>query len=152
MPDRTRGVQPWQLAVLGASFGLAGLSKLLDLGMQRRLFRRWGYTPEFMHAVGAAEVSGALLLAAPPSRRLGAAGLTAVAAGATATVLRNRETVLAFSALPLLWMALAAATAPDPPSGSRARGRRRRGARASRRKARPPASSRGKPAPPGSDR
>lgn len=151
MPDRGTGLQPWQIAVLGASFGIAGLTKLLDFGVQRRLFRRLGYSQEFMHAVGAAEVSGALLLASPPSRRLGAAGLTAVAVGATAAVLRNRQLGLACSALPLLWMAAEAAIGPAA-NDSRGRARRRSGVPASKRKARRPASSHGKRAHRDSDR
>ena len=65
----------WQLAV-ALGFATAGISKIVAVPPQRRLFASWGWREEDMRIMGAAELGGAVLLATPMLRRAGAALLT----------------------------------------------------------------------------
>lgn len=96
---------PRALTVLGLSFAAAGAAKLADLPPMRRLFGRYGYTPHAMWAIGWAEVAGTALLLLPPTRRLGAAALTTIAAGGLSTHLKARERSFALNATVLLLLA-----------------------------------------------
>lgn len=74
----------WILAALLAVFGT---SKLMATEMQVAAFQSWGYPLWFMYAVGAAEVTAALLLTVPETTFYGGALALGVLAGAIATLL-----------------------------------------------------------------
>ena len=62
---------------VGLGFAAAGISKLLALEPQRRLFASWGWSEDDMRLMGAAELAGAAMLMTSPLRRLGAGLLAA---------------------------------------------------------------------------
>ena len=76
-------------ALLELSFAAMGVLKLA--GLQTRMFRRWGISPRHMRRVGAIEAAGALMVANPGTRLLGAAGLSCISALMLAVEIRNRE-------------------------------------------------------------
>ena len=90
-------------ALLELSFAFMGVLKLL--GLETRMFRRWGISPKHMRRVGAMEAAGAVLVAKPETRLIGAAGLTAISALMLAVELRNRETELILPRLVLTVLA-----------------------------------------------
>ncbi len=97
----------WQLAV-GVGFAAAGISKIVAIPPQRRLFASWGWSEEDMRIIGAAELGGALLVATPALRRLGAALLTSTSVCIALAELRHKDDKLV---TPRLAMLVAAVTA-----------------------------------------
>ena len=67
-------------------------------------WERWGYSRQFMYAIGIAELVALALFWWPGLEILGAAGLGLVLLGALATLIRHHEGAshIAFSALTLL--------------------------------------------------
>jgi hypothetical protein len=65
---------------------------------------RWGYSRQFMHATGIAEVAALILFWIPGLEALGAAALGLVLLGALATLIRYRESAshLAMTTVTLL--------------------------------------------------
>ena len=96
-------------ALVELSFAFMGALKLL--GLESRLFRRWGMTSRQMRHVGAIETAGALMVAKPETRLLGAAGLAAVSSIMLYMEVRNRETELVLPRLALTGLALVTALA-----------------------------------------
>ena len=94
-------------ALVELSFAFMGVLKLT--GLEAGLFRRWGLTRRQMRNVGAIETLGALMVANPPTRSLGALGLAVISAVMLVVEVRNRETELVLPRLALT--ALAAMTA-----------------------------------------
>ena len=94
-------------ALVELSFAFMGVLKLT--GLEAGLFRRWGLTRRQMRNVGAVETLGALMVANPPTRSLGALGLATISAVMLVVEVRNRETELVLPRLALT--ALAAMTA-----------------------------------------
>jgi hypothetical protein len=91
-------------ALLELSFAFMGVLKLL--GLETRLFRRWGMSPKSMRRIGLIETAGAILVAKPETRPIGAAGLAAISALLLAVELRNRETELVLPRLVLTGLAV----------------------------------------------
>ena len=96
-------------ALLEMSFAFMGVLKLL--GLETRLFRRWGISPRAMRRIGLVEAAGAVLVAKPETRTIGAAGLAAISALLLAVELRHRETELVLPRLALTGLALTTALA-----------------------------------------
>ncbi len=63
--------------IVGLGFAAAGISKMLALEPQRRLFTSWGWSENDMRLMGASEVAGAAMLMTRPLSRLGAGLLAA---------------------------------------------------------------------------
>ena len=105
-----------RLALLEISFALSGLLKLL--GLEARLFHRWGISTRQMRRIGALETAGAMLVANERTRPIGAAGLAAVSALMLAAELRHREAELVLPRLAIT--ALAASVAMGAFSARRA--------------------------------
>ncbi len=106
-------------ALLEMSFAFMGVLKLL--GLERRLFKRWGMSSRSMKRIGVVETAGALMVAKPETRALGAAGLTAISVLLLAVELRNRETELVIPRLLLTALALRTALAANSARGVPAR-------------------------------
>ena len=104
-------------AALEISFAAMGVLKLL--GMETRLFRRWGMTPRAMRRIGLVETAGAFMVANDGTRSIGAAGLAAVSAMMLAVELRNKEAELILPRLIVTVLALRTAMA----GGARLRAR-----------------------------
>lgn len=100
-------VSPW-IGLVSLGFAVAGLTKVTDMGIQRRMFRRWGWTDDNRRLVGSAEIVGAALVCARPTRRLGGAILATSSAVVLASELSHGEGPVG---LPRLAMLLAAITA-----------------------------------------
>ncbi len=96
-------------ALLELSFAFMGVLKLV--GLERRLFRRWGMSARSMRRIGMVETAGALLVAKPETRQIGAAGLAAISTLLLAVELRNRETELVLPRLALTGLAIVTAMA-----------------------------------------
>ena len=102
-------------ALVELSFAFMGLLKLL--GLEWRLFKRWGMSPDMMRAIGVIETGGALLVANGQTRQLGAAGLAGLSAIMLALELRNGEAELVLPRLALTTLALQTAYAKRSPAG-----------------------------------
>ena len=96
----------WRLAV-SLGFAAAGISKVVAVGPQRRLFASWGWSEDDMRIIGAAELGGAVLLVTPGLRRAGAALLTATSTCIALAELRHHDDKLV---TPRLAMLVAAAS------------------------------------------
>ncbi len=96
-------------ALVELSFAFIGALKLL--GLETRMFRRWGLSPRSMRRVGAVEAAGALMVAHEKTRVLGAAGLSAISLMMLAVELRNREVELILPRVVLTGLAVATALA-----------------------------------------
>lgn len=94
------------LTLLGLGFIGAGAGKLGNQHGYHRLFRRWGWSTREMRLVGAAEIVGGLLVATPPTRKLGGTILTAVSATVLAAELRHGDGELGGARAMLLLAAL----------------------------------------------
>lgn len=97
----------WQLAV-SLGFAAAGISKIVAVPPQRRLFASWGWSEEDMRIMGAAELGGAVLLATPALRRLGAALLTSTSVCIALAELRHRDDKLVTPRMAMLVAAVSA--------------------------------------------
>ncbi len=96
-------------AALEISFAAMGVLKLL--GLETRMFRRWGMTPRQMRRIGLIETAGAFAVANEGTRPIAAAGLAAMSAMMLAVELRNRETELILPRLIVTLLALRTAMA-----------------------------------------
>ena len=106
-------------AALEISFAVMGVLKLV--GLESRLFRRWGMTPRQMRRIGMAETAGAFLVANEGTRPIAAAGLAAMSAMMLAVELRNRETELILPRLIVTAIAIRTAMAGGAKLRSRVR-------------------------------
>lgn len=98
----------WVLTgLLSLTFLVTGASKLADVPGSVANFTRWGLSLRVMHAIGAAEVAGALGLLVPRLAPLAAAGLAATMCGAIRTGVVFREPM--HVALPAALIAMLAA-------------------------------------------
>ena len=91
-----RLVAVWTLAVvIGLFFMLAGFSKLAGTSGTDWAVRlsHWGYPPASRYAIGGIEILAGLGLLVPPLKRLAAASLMFVMAGALLTHLLHGELV-----------------------------------------------------------
>ena len=104
-------------ALLEISFAAMGVLKLL--GLETRLFRRWGMTGRQMRRIGLVETAGALLVANEGTRPIGAAGLAAISAMMLAVELREGEAELILPRLAVTLLGLRTAMA----GGAKLRGR-----------------------------
>jgi hypothetical protein len=109
----TRSRKPFWLPLLGLGFALAGADKLLGLSGYRRLFGHWGWSPEAMRLVGAAEFAGGVLVASSAGRRLGGLTLTAASTAVLTAEIERAETERALPRLALL-IAAVVASLPAP--------------------------------------
>ncbi len=96
------------LTLLGLGFIAAGSGKLGDQRGYHRLFRRWGWSGREMRLVGAAEILGGLLVATPPTRKLGATLLALTSGTVLAAELRHGDGELGGARAMLLLAALSA--------------------------------------------
>lgn len=94
--------------LLGLGFAVAGIDKLFGLRSYERMFRHWGWSEEAMRAVGAAELTGGIMVGVPATRRIGGAMLAATSATVLTAELRRSEGKLAAPRLTLLAAALTA--------------------------------------------
>ena len=101
-----------RLALLEVSFAIMGVLKIL--GLEARLFRRWGLSPRHMRRIGVIETAGALLVADERPRPIGAAGLAAISALMLAAELRHREGELVLPRLAVTALAASVAIRPAP--------------------------------------
>ncbi len=76
-------------SIVGIAFAAAGISKLLAIEPQEKLFRSWGWAREDMQTIGASELAGAALLMTGSTQRLGAALLSASSVCILMTELRH---------------------------------------------------------------
>ncbi len=103
----TRTNDEGRAALLGLSFAAMGLLKLL--GLEARIFRRWGLSNRQLRHVGLAELGGAALVSARETRSIGAAGLAGLSAVMLAAEIRNHEVELVVPRTLLLLVAIGAA-------------------------------------------
>ena len=96
-----------RLALLEVSFALSGLLKLL--GLEARLFQRWGLSTRQMRRIGLMETAGALLVANERTRPIGATGLAAISALMLGAELRHREAELVLPRLVITGLAASVA-------------------------------------------
>ena len=105
MPRENEG----RTALVELSFAFMGVLKLV--GLETRMFRRWGISPKYMRRIGAMEAAGAVMVANDNTRLLGATGLAALSAMMLAVEVRNRETELVLPRLALTGLAILTAVA-----------------------------------------
>lgn len=98
-----------RLGLLAAAFGAMGAMKLAGVDWERRLFSQWHRSAQAMRMAGAAETAGALMLACPATRRLGAVALAAESLGVLEEEVRHRNDALACIRGTLLLLAAMAA-------------------------------------------
>lgn len=104
---------PLLFPILGISFAIAGLDKLIGLKPYRRLARHWEWRQEDMRALGVAEMAGGAMVAWPRTRRFGGLLLAAASAAAFVAEAQHRDTLLAIPRAGLMLAALTAVLAPD---------------------------------------
>ncbi len=63
--------------IIGVGFVVAGISKLIAVKPQEKLFTSWGWTRKDMQVMGASELFGGALIITGSTQRLGAALLSA---------------------------------------------------------------------------
>jgi uncharacterized membrane protein YphA (DoxX/SURF4 family) len=98
--------QWYQLVSLG--FGLAGVSKIMNLKAQRRLFHSWGWPDDIMLIVGGLELGGAVLMSGRRTRHVGAATVAATSIAILSAEIEHGQDRLSNARLAML---IAAATA-----------------------------------------
>jgi uncharacterized membrane protein YphA (DoxX/SURF4 family) len=92
MEERRKRIALWVLSgVLALTFIVTGGSKIADVPPSPENFARWGYSPTFMHAVGAVEVLGGIALLVPALAAPAALALLCTMAGAVRTGLLHAE-------------------------------------------------------------
>ncbi len=94
-------------SIVGIGFAAAGISKLVALEPQERLFQSWGWSRKDMQTIGASELLGAALIMTGSTQRLGAALLSASSLCIFTTELRHGDDALI---TPRLGMLAAAVT------------------------------------------
>ena len=92
--------------VVGLGFATAGISKLVAVEPQERLFKSWGWTRKDMQTIGASELFGAALMMTGSTQRLGAALLAASSFCILSTELRHGDNGLVTPRLGMLAAAL----------------------------------------------
>ena len=92
---------------VGLGYAAAGISKLLALEPQRRVFASWGWTEDDMRLMGASELAGAALLMTGPLRRVGAALLAGSSVCLALTEYRHHDDRLVTPRLGMLVAAVA---------------------------------------------
>ena len=100
-PRKRTAFRWWQLTV-SVGFAAAGVSKLVALPPQKRLFASWGWSEQDMRIIGPAHLGGAVLLATPGLRRLGAGLLAATSTCIAMAELRHHDDVLVSPRLAML--------------------------------------------------
>ena len=78
-------------AVVGIGFAAAGISKLVAVEPQKRLFGSWNWSRQDMQIMGASELVGAALIMTRSTQRLGAALLSASSVCLLITELRHGD-------------------------------------------------------------
>lgn len=76
-------------AVVGIGFATAGISKMIAVEPQERLFGSWSWSRRDMQIMGASELLGAALIMTRSTQRLGAALLSASSVCLLITELRH---------------------------------------------------------------
>ena len=99
---------PLWYSVLAVGFAAAGVSKLLGVEPQRKLFASWGWSEEAMRAVGGLELAGAAMVASRVTRRVGGLTLAATSAAVLATEGRHHDDALIPARFAMLLGALTA--------------------------------------------
>ncbi len=99
-------------SLIGLGFVVAGADKLLALRGYANLFRQWGWSKQAMQAVGAAELTGGLLLADERTRHVAGVVLAAASAAVLSAEVRHRDDALALPRLALLAASIAAVLVP----------------------------------------
>jgi len=92
--------------IVGLTFAGAGISKLVAVAPQEKLFSSWGWTRQDMQIMGASELLGAALLMTGSTQRLGAALLSASSVCVLSAELRHGNDRLVTPRLGLLGAAL----------------------------------------------
>ena len=64
-------------AIVGIAFATAGISKMIAVEPQQRLFSSWNWSRQDMQIMGASELVGSALIMTRSTQRLGAALLSA---------------------------------------------------------------------------
>jgi len=95
--------------VVSLGFAVSGLSKIWGFAPQRRLFARWGWSPEVMRIIGGLEFGGALLLAERKTRGLAGPALAATSIAVLAGEIEHGEEELIPARICMLLAALSAA-------------------------------------------
>ncbi len=109
-PTKKRPMGLWVITGLVAlTFVVTGGGKLGDVAPSPANFTRWGYSMAFMHAIGAAELLGGLLLLVPRVAALVAVALIGVMLGALRTGVVHGE--VPHIVLPLVLIGLLAVIA-----------------------------------------
>ena len=98
--------------LLGLSFIVAGADKLLGNQSYERLFKHLDFSEDEMRLVATGEVAGGVLVALPPTRRLGGAVLAATSAVVLTRELQRQDSRLALPRFGLMVAALAALVLP----------------------------------------
>ena len=93
---------------LGLAFAVAGADKLMGDAGYDRMFRRFGWPRGAQRLEASAEVLGGLLIAAPPTRRLGGIVLAGASGAVLASEVKGGTAALAVPRLLLLAAALTA--------------------------------------------
>ncbi len=93
--------------VVGLGFAAAGITKVLALEPQRRLFSSWGWTEDDMRIMGASEIAGAAMLMTKPLSRVGAALLAGSSVCLALTEFRHHDDRLVTPRLGMLAAAVA---------------------------------------------
>ena len=81
-------------SIVGIGFAAAGISKLLAIEPQEKLFQSWGWKRKDMQTIGASELLGAALLMTGSTQRIGAALLSASSVCILMTEMRHHDNKL----------------------------------------------------------
>lgn len=95
-----------RLPALIAGFGVMGAMKVTGDPWEKQLYRRFGYNDDVRVAAGIVEATGALMLASPRNRRLGALLLAAISVPTLAAELNTGQTKLVAPRATLLALVL----------------------------------------------
>ncbi len=93
--------------IVGLGFAAAGISKMLAVEPQRRLFKSWGWSENDMRLMGASEVAGAAMLMTRPLTSIGSALLAANSICLALTEFRHHSDRLVTPRLGMLAAAVA---------------------------------------------
>ncbi len=77
--------------IVGLVFAADGITKMLALEPQRRIFSGWGWSEDDMRLMGASEVAGAAMLLTKPLSRIGAGLLAASSVCLVMAELRHED-------------------------------------------------------------
>jgi len=93
-------------SIVGIGFAVAGISKLVAVAPQEKLFHSWGWRRQDMQTIGASELLGAALFMTGSTQRLGAALLSASSLCILTTELRHNDNNLVTPRLAMMMAAL----------------------------------------------